>query len=83
MKRNLLICSLIFIFSQGTYSQQSSFLLNSNWKARKAVDVLIDGTVITGKDFNPQGWIDAVVPGTVLTTLLHNKLIPILFRHEQ
>lgn len=76
MKRNLLICSLIFIFSQGTYSQQSSFLLNSNWKARKAVDVLIDGTVITGKDFNPQGWIDAVVPGTVLTTLLHNKLIP-------
>ncbi|NMC38534.1 MAG: glycosyl hydrolase [Bacteroidales bacterium] len=76
MKRNTAVIFLILIFSLGSYAQQSSFLLNSNWKARKAVDVLIDGTVITSRDFNPQGWLDAVVPGTVLTTLLHNKLIP-------
>ena len=40
------------------------------------MDVISDGTEITGADFKPQGWLDAVVPGTILTTLLHNNLIP-------
>ncbi|HQG77813.1 MAG TPA: glycoside hydrolase family 2 TIM barrel-domain containing protein [Bacteroidales bacterium] len=76
MNRNILIHIMVFAFSLGTYAQSSTLLLHSNWKAKKAVDVLVDGTMITGTDFTPVGWMDAVVPGTVLTTLLHNDLIP-------
>lgn len=51
-------------------------LLNRNWIARQATYVLQDGIQLTSapQDFN--GWIPAVVPGTVLTTLLENKQIP-------
>lgn len=40
------------------------------------MDINADGSEITGPNFTPVGWIDAVVPGTVLTTLLLNKQIP-------
>ena len=55
---------------------RSSILLNDGWKARRAKDVLADGTEITSPGFRPEGWTDAVVPGTILTTLLHNRQIP-------
>jgi mannosylglycoprotein endo-beta-mannosidase len=60
------------------YSQAQSFryLLHNNWKAKRITDVPADGTVITGTDYLIVGWLDAVVPGTILTTLLHNNQIP-------
>lgn len=76
MKRNityLFALSMIFLQLQ---SQPSDYLLHENWKAIRATDVLADGTAITSSDFELQGWMDAVVPGTILTTLLHNQLIP-------
>jgi mannosylglycoprotein endo-beta-mannosidase len=57
-------------------TQPVKYMLNDNWKAKRAVDILADGTEITGGDFKLSGWIDAVVPGTILTTLLHNDQIP-------
>ncbi len=75
MKRSLCLITVILL-SLELFSQPASVLLHDGWKARKASDILIDGTEITGTAFKPEGWIDAVVPGTVLTTLLHNRLIP-------
>ena len=57
-------------------AQPVNYLLHDDWKAKRVSDVILDGSVITGTDFKPEGWIDAVVPGTILTTLLHNKQIP-------
>jgi mannosylglycoprotein endo-beta-mannosidase len=57
-------------------AQPARYPLNENWKAKRAADITEDGSEITGGDFKTPGWIDAVVPGTILTTLLHNKLIP-------
>jgi len=76
MKKILL--SLIFsaFFFSYSVAQPSLILLNKGWKAIRATDIKLDGTVITGNAFNSDGWMDAVVPGTVLTTLLHNKKIP-------
>lgn len=74
MKRYLCLITAI-VLSLEVFSQPASVLLNEGWKARNASDILIDGTEITGASFRPEGWIDAVVPGTVLTTLLHNNLI--------
>jgi len=60
-----------------SFSQPASIiLLNDKWKAKRATEVLQDGTEITSGNFIPQGWINATVPGTILTTLLNNKLIP-------
>ncbi|MDP4221812.1 MAG: glycoside hydrolase family 2 TIM barrel-domain containing protein [Bacteroidota bacterium] len=56
--------------------QTSNYLLDENWKAKRAADVLADGCEITGTDFILSGWMEAVVPGTILTTLLHNRQIP-------
>ncbi len=76
MKSPFLTITILVVISMELHAQPWSILLNENWKARKSVDILLDGTEITGANFKPEGWLDAVVPGTVLTTLLHNKLIP-------
>jgi mannosylglycoprotein endo-beta-mannosidase len=77
MKKLLALLTIIVSMVYDLNSQPSgSFLLNQNWKAKRVTDVLADGNEITSGTFKPEGWIDAVVPGTVLTTLLHNKMIP-------
>lgn len=51
-------------------------LLNEGWYARRANEIKPDGNLLTVSPFNPQGWMKAKVPGTILTTLLENKLFP-------
>jgi len=55
---------------------QRTIMLHSDWKAKRCCDIVADGNEITGGTFRFNGWMDAVVPGTILTTLLHNNLIP-------
>ncbi len=50
--------------------------MNRNWVARQASYVMVDGAVLSSGKQYFSGWIPAVIPGTVLTTLLHNDLIP-------
>jgi len=76
MKKQLLLVAILVSLYSNLTSQPSSFLLNNNWKAKRATDVLADGTEITSGKYKPEGWIEATVPGTVLTTLLNNKQIP-------
>lgn len=73
--RTILLLLVVILFMPHAAGQQF-ILLNKNWKACRASEVPNDGAEITGENFHPSGWIDAVVPGTVLTTLLHNKLVP-------
>jgi mannosylglycoprotein endo-beta-mannosidase len=76
MKR-LFIYFLIFSAVSITVDAQSTVInLPDNWKARRATDAAVDGSVITGDSYDLDGWIDAVVPGTILTTLLHNRMVP-------
>ncbi len=75
MKYFLTFLTFILVESQ-LICQPVRILLDKNWKARRATEVLIDGTQITSGNFKPEGWMEAVVPGTILTTLLHNNLIP-------
>ena len=76
MKKLSLLFITMVILPLQLLSQPVIFQLHDNWKAKKASDVMIDGTELTSLEFRSEGWIEAVVPGTVLTTLLHNKLIP-------
>ncbi|WP_455629026.1 glycosyl hydrolase 2 galactose-binding domain-containing protein [Parabacteroides chinchillae] len=51
-------------------------LLNSGWIARRANEVKVDGNTLSAVPFDKAGWLSARVPGTVLTTMLENKLFP-------
>lgn len=51
-------------------------LLNSGWVAKRANEVRLDGNRLTSTPFTADGWMPARVPGTVLTTLLENKVFP-------
>jgi len=50
--------------------------LKDPWYAKKAGDVARDGYQLSRSSIDQQEWLEAVVPGTVLTTLLHNDKVP-------
>jgi len=76
MKKYAILFVLFLFLSYSIRGQQTEIMLNSGWKAQMASKVQPDGTILTDSAFTPEGWLDAIVPGTILTTLLHNKLIP-------
>jgi mannosylglycoprotein endo-beta-mannosidase len=76
MKITLFCLFLMIILPIKVLAQPVDYPLHENWKAKRASDMTADGSVITSGEFTMEGWMDAVVPGTILTTLLHNKLIP-------
>ncbi|MDR0749660.1 MAG: beta-glycosidase [Tannerellaceae bacterium] len=51
-------------------------LLTDGWFARRANEINADGNQLTSAAFNPDGWMKARVPGTVLATMLENNLFP-------
>jgi mannosylglycoprotein endo-beta-mannosidase len=70
------ILFIVILLQQQLFAQPVTMLLNEHWKAKRCMDVLSDGTEITSAGYKPEGWLEAVVPGTILTTLLHNNLVP-------
>jgi len=70
------ILLLAGFLSTEAFSQKKEILLNKEWKAKRASEIMADGTVISSPSFKFYDWMDAVVPGTVLTTLLHNEKVP-------
>ncbi len=50
--------------------------LSDGWKMQEAGGVGQSGEVISTSGFSPAGWYAAIVPGTVLTTLVANKVYP-------
>jgi mannosylglycoprotein endo-beta-mannosidase len=75
MKKILFSLIILFMLPLSAFTQPVKFLLHDNWKAKRVTDITADGSEITGTDYKTDGWMDAVVPGTILTTLLHNKQI--------
>ena len=56
--------------------QINTFTLATGWRARLKADVPVDGTVLTSPSYSVAGWLDAVVPGSVIATLVKNNKIP-------
>ena len=73
--RFTLLFSALLLLSINTFSQ-STYELNSEWKCSPISKVKETGTIISGPSYSLSDWIPAVVPGTVLTTMLENKQIP-------
>lgn len=67
---------LILITAIASFAQSQEILLDEGWKAKRASEVPVDGTLVSSPEFELYDWMEARVPGTVLTTLLHNKKVP-------
>jgi mannosylglycoprotein endo-beta-mannosidase len=69
----------IFILLFSIYSfcyGQVQYELNSEWKCTPVSGINANGIEISKTTFGLKNWKPAVVPGTVLTTMLENKEIP-------
>jgi len=57
---------------------QRNFELNKNWRCRNVRSIVptMDGRQISERTYTTLGWLDADVPGTVLGSLIKNKLFP-------
>ena len=73
MKRALIISFLLCITLLAA-SQETP--LNSGWKAKRVSEVSLDGFQLTAEEPDLTGWMNATVPGTVLTTMVKNGLFP-------
>lgn len=67
---------LILSMAVSSFAQPQEILLDKGWQAKRAFELPVDGTVISSPAFEFYDWMEAIVPGTVLTTLLHNKKVP-------
>ncbi len=67
---------VLFLLCLQAYPHERTLLLHEGWKAKKASEITVDGTLISSAGFRLYDWMDAVVPGTILTTLLHNGKVP-------
>jgi mannosylglycoprotein endo-beta-mannosidase len=75
MKSNLLTGILLAVLSLNTQAQNLTEL-NTGWKCQAIGKIKAEGAKISTPDFSTKSWLDATVPGTVLTTLVNNKLAP-------
>ncbi len=64
------------LFAFNTAQAQNRYELNSGWQCAGINTVKDKGEIISIPSYNTAGWLQATVPGTVLTTLLNNKLVP-------
>lgn len=69
MKR-IFTASLLLTVTMAVSAQVTP--LTAGWRAKKASEVKVDGCYLTMSDPEPSGWMNATVPGTVLTTLVNN-----------
>jgi mannosylglycoprotein endo-beta-mannosidase len=69
---SLIILFFISLCSHG----QNTYELNSGWYCANIKNVKGDGRAVSSLNYSVKSWLPATVPGTVLTTLLNNKLAP-------
>ena len=60
------------IYLDSKEGHQGSF----NWKMKKAGEVMDDAKTISQPGYGTNSWMPAIVPGTVLNSLVHNKIYP-------
>jgi hypothetical protein len=54
----------------------NEWTISGRWKLRPAPDISESGDAISQKGFGTNGWWDATVPGTVLTTMINQGVYP-------
>jgi hypothetical protein len=83
MKPRLLFINLTIVFvmlfmTLDLMGQINSkpFIISTGWQLADVAKIAQKGEDISLAAFHPDGWIPATVPGTVLTSMVNNKLYP-------
>lgn len=76
MKTSRLIHFVFALFLNTVCFGQVTYELNRGWFCKNVKETPIDGKALSLTSYNLDSWLPATVPGTVLTTLLDNKLVP-------
>jgi len=76
MCRNTIILSVLFVVFNNTTSAQDQTAFNSGWKCINAGKLKVGGQELSLPSYPTRAWLAATVPGTVLTTLIDNKIMP-------
>jgi beta-mannosidase len=69
------LTSLAVLFPALCVAQQTAQPL-TNWQLQDSVKVPTPAAIVSTAAFHPRNWYPATVPGTVLTTLVNNKVYP-------
>ncbi|HEY5462438.1 MAG TPA: glycoside hydrolase family 2 TIM barrel-domain containing protein [Hanamia sp.] len=75
MRFTRLLFLLIYLPFIGVHAQQQ-YELNEGWQCINVKKIKDDGKKISVPSYKLKGFMNATVPGTVLTTMLNNKMIP-------
>ena len=67
---------LIYLHPKSRAAFPEKLTLSSGWQLQDAAKVPQQGADLSQPGFQPGGWLAATVPGTVLTTLVDNKVYP-------
>jgi len=73
-KKGLIVTAVLVLPFFSLFAQEVE--LNSGWKCINAGKVKTLGEQLSQPSYTLKGWMPATVPGTVLTTLINNKLMP-------
>lgn len=76
MRKSIILLFIISLVYTSLGQAQNRYELNSDWKCLPITETKEVGEKISNPDYSVSKWKKAVVPGTVLTTLLENKEIP-------
>jgi len=76
MMRKYPFLTILLLAVSGLLYAQNDYELNTGWKCQPIGKVKAGGDKISQPGYSITGWLDATVPGTVLTTLINNKLEP-------
>ena len=55
---------------------QDCYVLNAGWICKRADSIRSGGEILSRASYSTTNWLPATVPGTILTTLVDNKLMP-------
>ena len=72
----LLPSALVHAAPARSAPRSDSMIPVSDWQMQIATDLKFTGEAISAPAFSTTGWYTAAVPGTVLTTLVNNKVYP-------
>ncbi|HEY8972477.1 MAG TPA: glycosyl hydrolase, partial [Puia sp.] len=73
-KKGLIVTAVLVLSFFSLFAQEVE--LNSGWKCINVGKVKAPGEQLSQPSYALKGWMPATVPGTVLTTLINNKLMP-------
>ena len=76
MKLLHVILGAVFLTGASAASAQTQYELNTGWKCLNTGKVKAGGETISQPTYSTSQWMKATVPGTVLTTLIDNGLMP-------